>query len=133
LRSALWPDYTLAELEQEASRFLTHLNTTPVFVAERPDGRLAGMIEVALHESAPGCTTSPVGYIEGWYVDEDVRMHGVGKQLVETAEMWAREQGCKEMASDTTFEYPLSPAAHAHLGYEEANAPLRYRRSLYNE
>jgi aminoglycoside 6'-N-acetyltransferase I len=39
--------------------------------------------------------------------------------LVEAAEKWASEQGCREMASDTNPDYPVSPAAHAALGYLE--------------
>src|SRR5688572_17081735 len=129
-RRALWPDSDLAELEQELAAIWADRAKEPVFVAERPDGRLGGMIEVSLHETAEGCTTTPVGYIEGWFVDPDVRGQGVGRRLVEAAEAWAREQGCQEMASDTELAYPISPLAHLALGYEETAVPLHYRKRL---
>jgi aminoglycoside 6'-N-acetyltransferase I len=45
--------------------------------------------------------------------------------LVERAEQWARAAGCREMASDTTPFYPISPAAHEALGYEEVERYFR--------
>jgi aminoglycoside 6'-N-acetyltransferase I len=59
-------------------------------------------------------------------VDPDCRREGLGRRLVEAAEAWARSAGCREMASDTDPGYPLSPTAHAALGYQEvfaAHAP----------
>jgi aminoglycoside 6'-N-acetyltransferase I len=63
--------------------------------------------------------------VEAWYVDPDWRGQGVGRALVERAEAWAKAQGCQEMASDTTPFYPLSPGAHAALGYQEIERYFR--------
>jgi GNAT superfamily N-acetyltransferase len=72
-----------------------------VLVAERADrGRLAGFTEVGTRLYAEGCDTSPVAYLEGWYVDRDVRRHGIGAALARAAEVWAREHGYRELASD---------------------------------
>ena len=130
LRVALWPQHTPEELAADLPGMLARWAQEPIFVAQRPDGRLGGVIEAARHETAPGCVASPVGYIEGWYVDPDLRCQGVGRQLVEAAEAWARGQGCQEMASDTTPDYPLSPLAHARLGYRETAVPYHYCKSL---
>jgi aminoglycoside 6'-N-acetyltransferase I len=97
----------------------------PVFVAERPDGGLCGLLEVSIRSEAPGCTTDRIGYLEGWYVDPDWREQGVGRGLVEAAEAWACSVGCREMASDTTPDYPVSPRAHAALGYLETERYFR--------
>jgi aminoglycoside 6'-N-acetyltransferase I len=45
-----------------------------------------------------------VGYIEGWFVYEALRNRGIGKELMRAAEDWAREHGCREMASDTWID-----------------------------
>ena len=95
------------------------------FVGVRPEGGLCGLVEVSIHESAPGCETDRVGYLEAWYVDEDQRRGGLGRALVEQAEAWARAAGCREMASDTNPTYPLSPAAHEALGYAEVERYFR--------
>jgi aminoglycoside 6'-N-acetyltransferase I len=134
LRYALWPDYTLADMRQEMEVLRGDVERQPVFVAERPDGGLCGLMEVGIHPTAPGCVTEQVGYLEAWYVDLDWRGQGIGRQLVEVAEAWARSQGCHEMASDTTVDYPLSPAAHAQLGYETVahleNGDYLFRKDL---
>ncbi len=130
LRCALWPHHDPAELEAEAEETAIHLEATPVFVAEGPDGRLHGMVEVSIRDRALGCTTDRVGYLESWYVDPEWRRRGVGRRLVERAEEWARRQGCAEMASDTTPRYPLSPAAHEGLGYREVKRKIHFRKPL---
>ena len=85
----------------------------------RAETEYAGFIEFCLHEKAPVCNTSPVGYIAGWLVKEAYRGNGLGRELVKCAERWARDRGCVEMASDTNIRYySTSPAAHNALGYE---------------
>jgi aminoglycoside 6'-N-acetyltransferase I len=102
-----------------------------VFVAEREGGRgLAGFAEVATRPYADGCETSPVAYLEGWYVDPDARRHGVGRALVRAAEGWARERGLREFASDALLENVISQRAHEALGFVEVERAVRYRKPL---
>lgn len=135
MRMILWPN----DPAKEAAEIAHFLSTTPrsqlpmlheAFVCERPDGTLCGLVEVSIRTSAPGCATDRIGYLEAWYVDPDWRNQGVGRALVEQAEAWARAEGCAEMASDTTPDYPLSPAAHAALGYAEVE---RYFRKEFSQ
>jgi aminoglycoside 6'-N-acetyltransferase I len=134
LRFALWPDYTLPDMVAEMAALRSDLQWQPVLVAECPDGGLCGLVEVAIHTSAPGCRTGQVGYLEAWYVDPEWRGQGIGRRLVEAGEAWARAQGCREMASDTTLDYPISPTAHAALGYTTVerlvNGDYLFRKDL---
>jgi aminoglycoside 6'-N-acetyltransferase I len=100
------------------------------FVAEQAAGRLGGFIELGLRKYADGCDTSPVGYIEGWYVDPNLRQQGVGAALVRAGEEWARTQGCTEMASDCLLDNEVSFRAHLAVGYEEAERLVHFRRTL---
>jgi aminoglycoside 6'-N-acetyltransferase I len=96
-----------------------------VFVADRPGtGRLAGFLE------AEGCSSSPVAYIEGWYVDPDHRRCGVGTALVRAAEEWARGLGLSEIASDTEVDNTLGHQAHVSLGYQDVKRIVCYRKPL---
>jgi len=131
MRMALWPDSTPEEESSEIAHFLA-LPPRPLlpllhaaFVCPRPDAGLCGLVEVSIHDTAPGCTTDRIGYLEAWYVDPDWRGQGVGRELAQAAETWAREQGCQEMASDTNPSYPVSPVAHAALGYQEVERFFR--------
>jgi aminoglycoside 6'-N-acetyltransferase I len=125
LRRALWPEDDANDLQREMATIRADPDRQPVFVAERPDGGLCGLLEVSIRRSAPGCKTDRIGYLEGWYVDPDWRRRGVGRRLVDAAEAWARTAGCREMASDTEPGYPLSPQAHAALGYQEVERYFR--------
>lgn len=100
----------------------------PVFVAERPTCGLGGFLEASFHVNTYDCETSPVGYIEGWYVDPDLRLHGVGKQLVHAAEQWAIGQGYQEMASDCEIDNQVSLSAHLASGYEEKERLIHFRK-----
>ena len=79
---------------------------------------------------AEGCETSPVGYIEGWYVDADLRELGWGKKLVMAGEDWARKQALREVASDTWLDNETSIQAHIALGYSEVERAVHFNKKL---
>ncbi len=129
MRKALWEDcpddQQVREMEENRAS-----DVDAVFVAERSGGGLCGLLEAALRSRANGCDASPVGYIEGWYVDEDVRRGGVGRALVEAAEAWARSRGCRQMASDAELWNTISHEAHGALGYEETGRLVLFKKDL---
>lgn len=102
-----------------------------LLVAESHDHAIVGFLEADLRSHADGCDPrQPVGFIEGWYVASEHRGRGIGRQLVEAAETWARQQGCIEMASDTWIDNEGSQHAHEALGYEVVDRCVHYRKSL---
>lgn len=129
MRIALWSDDTPDDHRSEMDEIFAD-PMRPVFVVVRPNGRLGGFLEAGTRDYAEGCKTSPVGYIEGWYVDADLRGQGVGKALVEIAEQWARSQGLTEMASDTWLDNEDSIQAHLKLGYEEVERTVNFAKKL---
>ena len=108
----------------------THAVGVAVFVADRGDGTLAGFIEVGSRDYAEGCETTPVAYLEGWYVDPDSRRQGIGLRLVQAAEAWASGNGYSEMASDTELGNDVSVCVHEALGYEEIERQICFRKRL---
>jgi aminoglycoside 6'-N-acetyltransferase I len=129
MRLLLWPFGTAEGFSQDMDDVLAD-PLTPVFVAARTDGTLGGFLEAGTRKYAEGGETSPVGYIEGWYVDEDLRGHGIGKALAQAAEEWARSQGLTEMGSDTWLENEASIQAHLKMGYEEAERLVHFIKKL---
>ncbi len=129
MRLILWGGAAEEHIQDIATYF-----TTPqrgiTFMVERIGGGLCGLIEVSLRDYAEGCQTSPVAYIEGWYVDEHCRRHALGTRLVQAAEAWARNQGLKEIASDTQIDNTVSIQAHKVLGYEEVERIVYFRKAL---
>lgn len=123
MRSALWPEYDEKELYNEmllilkGETFYKNELSWTVFVAVRENGKLGGFIETAIYPELEHCDSKPIGFIEGWYVDEDLRKSGVGKKLVETAEKWALENNCTELASDVELDNIGSQRAHEAIGY----------------
>ncbi len=131
MRIALWPHLSREECGREMQQMLAKPDRVVIFVSEHPDGQLHGFIEAGLRDVAQDCTTSPVGYIEGWFVDPEARRAGVGRALVQAAENWARAKGCQEMASDTHDTNTLSQQAHRRLGYESGPPIVPFRKSLH--
>jgi aminoglycoside 6'-N-acetyltransferase I len=130
MRTALWP-HSEANHSTEIERFLIRVDhATIAFVAERKSGMLGGFLEAGTRPWSGGCSSSPVGYIEGWWVDADLRRSGVGAMLIAAAETWARSLGLTEMASDAELTNEQSHAAHQALGYEEVERIVCFRKQL---
>jgi aminoglycoside 6'-N-acetyltransferase I len=133
MRAALWPDANVDELRLEVGRyFVAHgepLLPHCVFVAE-DHGKIVGMLELSLRPYVDGCDSSPVPFIEAWYVAENARRGGVGRALVRAAEQWALENGYSEIASDALLENTESEHAHKALGFEEVERAIRFRKTL---
>jgi aminoglycoside 6'-N-acetyltransferase I len=130
MRDALWPgDGHHGEIEEYFRSGGSPL-LTMVLVAEREANGLSGFLELGLRTYAEGCESSPVPFIEGWYVDADRRKLGIGRALVRAAEEWARSRGHTEIASDVELENDVSITAHGALGYEEVSRLVCFRRAL---
>jgi aminoglycoside 6'-N-acetyltransferase I len=100
-----------------------------VFVAERPDARLAGVLELAVREYAEGCEGA-TPYVESWFVDPDVRRLGVGRALLAAAERWAHDHRYEELASDALIDNIASQRAHAAVGFEEVERAVHFRKRI---
>jgi len=135
MRVLLWPEASFeehfAELEAGQSNPGQPGFPVVVLVSEGEHGTLSGFIEVGLRSHADGCDTQcPVGFIEGWFVFEARRGKGIGGELMRTAEAWARDRGCLEMASDALVDNPGSERAHKALGFEVVDRCVHFRKAL---
>ena len=129
MRSILWPECPRDEHLLEMQEYLAKTSKKTVFVAVRSNERLGGFIEVDIRPFDYYRDTL-VGYIEGWYVDSDLRGEGVGKKLVKAAENWTIENGCNEMGSDAETNNLISIKAHKALGYHVVESIVKFRKKL---
>lgn len=116
----LWPEHETQEHYDEMERYLSDPDVA-LFVAKE-DHNVVGFAECALrHDYVEGTESSPVGYLEGIYVDKSYRRQHVAQMLVEACEKFAKEKGCKEFASDCEVRNQRSIAFHRGIGFDEAN------------
>ncbi|HTB97156.1 MAG TPA: GNAT family N-acetyltransferase [Terracidiphilus sp.] len=135
MMALLWPDGAVEEFRREAAALAATgmCGTLPavILVAVADEGNLVGFLQAGLRSHADGCDVDhPVGYVEGWFVQEPARGRGVGRALMQTAEDWARAHGCVEMASDALIDNAASQRAHGALGFEVVDRCVHLRKGL---
>lgn len=131
MRALLWPDEDPIELADDLDEMLAD-PTQVAFVAERAGGGsgLCGFAEASIRRYANSNDESPCAFLEGWWVDADVRRSGVGRALLAAVEDWARERGFTELGSDALLDNVLSHQVHRALGFEERERVIYFRKWL---
>ena len=126
---ALWPDSSVSDLEKELETILA--SSRMEILMANSQGQNTGFIFVSQRfEYVMGAETSPVGYIEGLFVEEKWRKKGVARLLVEAAEKWSKERGCKEMGSDTWAWNKSSQEFHKRLGFKEEDTIVHFIKKI---
>jgi aminoglycoside 6'-N-acetyltransferase I len=101
-----------------------------VFLAEDDEARPLGFLELSVRDFSDGCDSMPVPHVEGWYVEDPARLHGLGHALMRAAEEWARAHGFAELASDSELDNDVAQRAHARCGFEEVDRLVKFRKKL---
>ncbi|WP_026021457.1 aminoglycoside 6'-N-acetyltransferase [Paenibacillus senegalensis] len=125
----LWPDNSREILRTEFADMLESRKDI-VFLAVM-DGGYIGFVHMSLrYDYVEGSNSSPVGYVEGIYVEENYRNHGVSRKLVEAGEQWAKSLGCTEIASDTQWDNYGSQEFHKKIGFKEAGRIVAFIKNI---
>jgi aminoglycoside 6'-N-acetyltransferase I len=131
LRCLLWPDGSQHERRVEAETLLQRPGRAVVFLARSPEPGTIGFAEATLRDDyVNGCSTPPVAFLEGIYVQPAWRRCGVARQLCDAIAKWAAATGCTEFASDTELENVASQQMHLALGFRETERVVYYRRRI---
>lgn len=130
LRSMLWDESSEDDHKDEMVAIIEHSDSQLVVIADVGGGQLVGFLEASIRSHVEDCETENVGYLEGWFVENEYRRSGIGARLVEYAEEWARRKGCTEMASDAEIDNGVSLLAHTRLGYAETSRLVHLRKEL---
>lgn len=129
LRARMW-EIDPVQNADEVAKILADREDWAVFIACIDGQGCVGFLEVWLREYAEGASSSPVGYLEGWYVEPEFRCKGIGRSLVIAGEEWARKAGCVEMASDAEVDNVGGIHAHKQIGYEEVDRIICFLKRL---
>lgn len=125
----LWPDHGSEEMEEEFASTLSDENCAIFLLCDTEQS--IGFAQCSLRRDyVEGTETSPVGYLEGIYVEEPHRRKGYARLLLYACEIWAREQGCTEFASDCELTNEESLHFHLNVGFEEANRIICFTKKL---
>jgi aminoglycoside 6'-N-acetyltransferase I len=128
MRKGIWPEAPQEYLDFDMDEILASDIDLVIFVCDRD--RPIGLTEARIRDYGEGCETSPVGYLEGWFVQEEYRGKGIVGIMTQAAENWARGKGCTEMASDTWLDNEPSIRAHIKLGYDEVERLVHFVKKL---
>ena len=128
LASRMW-DHAPEELDPEFAS-LTASDEAACFLAWN-DNLPIGFAQCQLrHDYVEGCDTSPVGFLEGIYVEAEHRRSGVARALLAACEDWARSVGCNEFASDCELDNHDSLVWHLKSGFAEVNRTIWFAKKL---
>jgi GNAT superfamily N-acetyltransferase len=98
-----------------------------VFVARLADAEIAGWIGVFVSRSVEADARAE---ISGLVVDERYRSQGIGLRLLERAEQWAREKGCRAIGLRSNVIRDRAHAFYERNGYQHAKTQKSFRKNL---
>lgn len=124
----MWNDSSVEELIADFSDAISK-NESAVFL-KFEDNALIGFAQCQLrNDYVEGTKTSPVGYLEGIFIKEGYHK-GYAKELLAECEAWAKNNGCKEFASDCEIDNIGSFQFHKAMSFTEANRIICFVKKL---
>lgn len=131
LRAKLWPMTPADEHRHELEQQLADPQRFVALLAFDDQGQPIGFAEAALRaDYVNGCTTSPVAFLEGIYVEPGAQRRGTARALCAVVERWAAARGCTELASDAHVENSASHDFHRAIGFTPTERVVFYRKEL---
>ena len=126
----MWTEHTIEELTEEFEKIIENENSAVLLMTA--GNKPIGFAQCQLrHDYVEGTDSSPVGYLEGIYIAEDYRRQGCARKLLGKCQVWAKEQGCTEFASDCELDNESSYKFHMKMGFVEANRIICFTKQLY--
>lgn len=125
----LWPEHSTEELKKEFEGIIGGGKSVVLLLVleEQPVGFAQCQLR---NDYVEGTGSSPVGYLEGIFIEQDFRRRGHARELLAACEDWARDQGCTEFASDCELDNRDSLAFHLNMGFAEANRIICFTKKL---
>lgn len=125
----MWSNHSVDELTNGFLEIINNENAE-CFIKYSGDTAI-GFAQCGLRfDYVEGTKSSPVGYLEGIFVEESFRNKGYAKELLDACENWAKDRGCSEFASDCELENLTSHKFHLSMGFNETNRIICFRKEI---
>lgn len=125
----MWDSHNVDELELKFEEIINS-ERVDIFI-KYVDNEPVGFAQCSLRvDYVEGTDSSPVGYLEGIFIDANCRNNGYAKELLSACERWAKERGCKEFASDCELDNADSLQFHIAMGFEETNRIICFKKDI---
>lgn len=90
-----------------------------------------GFAQVQLrYDYVEGTSSSPVGYLEGIFIEKEYRIKGYAEELLSECELWAKEKGCTEFAGDCEIGNETGILFHKAMNFSEVNRIVCFKKEL---
>ncbi len=125
----MWTSHISDELASDFADIIASPESA-VFIMYSSDAPV-GFAQCQLrHDYVEGTDSSPVGYLEGIFVEATHRRQGCARALLAACQEWAKAQGCTEFASDCELDNVESLAFHLKMGFLEANRIICFTKRI---
>ena len=125
----MWGNNSVDDLKNEFSEILLKENAQLFLKCENDVP--VGFAQCQLrYDYVEGTETTPVGYLEGIFVKEIYRNKGYAGELLAECEAWAKDNGCREFASDCEIDNTDSFKFHKAMNFSEANRIICFVKRL---
>lgn len=125
----MWEDNSVEGLTEEFIE-LIEKDDAQIFI-KFVENKAVGFAQCLLrYDYVEGTESSPVGYLEGIFVEEEYRGKGYAKELMSECQKWTKEKGCYEFASDCELDNVTSLKFHTAMGFKEANRIICFTKKL---
>lgn len=119
-----------AEQLQPCLGELGHEERNDVYVAVGNGGRVLGWVQVYVRQLLMVERHAEMG---GLVVDEDCRGLGIGRLLVDWAESWARDHGCRSLYLRSNVQRDAAHRFYEHVGYKLVKTQRAYWKSVVGQ
>ena len=138
LRRLLWPDCTEQEHQQEMGAMLVGNHPMvpdwpAVVMVSEADSQVIAYMEATLRPFVDGCKEGPVGFIEGWYIEDAYRESDAFQLLLNGITLWTKAQGGLEIMCDVPTDEVELLAQHEASGFEKVQRVVMVSKPLESE
>ena len=107
--------------DSDAHRIFTLINTYPdyaIYVAESDDGRIVGTFGLLVMDKLAH-NGKPSGLVEDVVVDESLRGHGIGREMMLFAMEYCRTRACYKLALSSNLKRTEAHGFYETLGFRK--------------